>query len=76
MGIVKQHKASCNNASGQAVTRLPHDHIDDGDGEGAQKSWHRSEGDIWDLIRDVGVADVLEVEVAIISDCPANEGEK
>jgi hypothetical protein len=74
--VVEQDKGRGDNASGKAVAGLPHDQVDDGDGHGAQEGGHRPECDIGDLVRDVRVADVLEVEVAIVTDEPASEGEE
>lgn len=76
MGVVEENQTSRDNTGRDAVAGLPHDHVSDGDGEGAKKSGHRPEGYIGDLVRDVRVANVIEVEVAVITDQPAHKSKE
>ena len=76
VGIVEEQKAGGKNTGGEAVTRLPHDKVCNGDGQGTEGSGQSSESHVRDLVRNVGVANVIEVEVAIVTDEPANKGEK
>jgi len=76
VGIVEENQASGHNTSRKAVSRLPHDHVYDRDGQGAEDGGERAECDIGDLVRDVRVADIVEVEVSIIAHEPAHKGEE
>lgn len=76
MGVIEKDESSSENASGQAVARLPHDQIGDGNGKGAENGRHSSVSDVGDLVGNIGVANVLEVKVAIVADQPAHEGEQ
>lgn len=76
VSVVKEDKTGGNQTSWKAITRLPHDQIDNRDGEGTENGGKRAKGDIRDLVADVGIANVLEVEVAIIADQPAHEGKE
>lgn len=67
VGIVEEDKTSSNQAGWETITRFPHDQVGDGHGEGAKNGGQSSESDIGNLVGDVRVSDVLEVEVAIIS---------
>lgn len=74
VGIVEENQASRHNTSREAIAGLPHYQVGDGYRQGAQNGGHSTEGDIGNLVRNVGVADVLEVEVAIVANKPAHEG--
>lgn len=76
MGIVEEDETGSNNAGRQAVSRFPHDHVGDGDGQGTEERWQGSEGQVWHLVRNVGIANVLKVKVPIVSNQPADEGEQ
>lgn len=53
VGVVEKHEPSCSDASWQRVSRLPHDHEDNGHGEGAERGGHSSVCDIGNLVGDV-----------------------
>ena len=76
VGVVEEDKTGGNQASRKAVARLPHDHVDNGDGKGAENGGQRAESNIRDLVADVGIANVLEMEVAIIANQPAHKGKE
>jgi hypothetical protein len=76
VGVVEEHETGRSDAGWQRVARLPHDHEDDRNGKGAERGGHGAVCDIWDLVRDVGIANVLEEEVALVSDDPASEGKE
>lgn len=76
VGVVKEDEASGHDTGGKAVARLPHDQVRYGHGQGTQNSGHRAERDVGNLVRDIRVANVLEVEVAIVADEPAHKGEQ
>lgn len=76
VGVVKQNQASSNDTSWQTVARLPHDQVGDRHGQGAENGGHSSKSDIGDLVGDVGIANVLEVEVTVISNKPAHKREQ
>jgi hypothetical protein len=59
----------------QAGSAYP-DHEHNRHGERAQRGGHGAVCDIGDLVGDVRVADVLEEEVALVTDEPASEGEE
>lgn len=67
MRIVEKDQASGNDTSRQTVSRLPHNQVCDRHGQGAEDGRERSECDIGDLVGNVRVANVVEVEVAIIT---------
>lgn len=76
MGIVKKEKTGGEDTGGKTVARLPHDEVCNGDSQGAEGGRQSSESHVGDLIRDVGVTNVIEVEVAIVTDQPADKGEE
>jgi hypothetical protein len=76
MGVVKEKKTGGKDTSRKTVARLPHDEVCNGHSQGAKGSGQSSESHVRDLVRDVGVTDVVEVEVAIVTDQPADKGEK
>lgn len=76
MGVVEEDEAGSDYAGWQAVSRFPHDQVGDRDGQSTEERWQGSEGQVWHLVRDVGIANVLEVEVPIVTDQPAHEGEQ
>jgi len=76
VGIVQQNQARGQNTSRQAVPRLPHDQEDDRDCQGTENRRQGAEGDIGHLINDIRIADVIKVEVTIISNQPAHKGEQ
>lgn len=65
--VVEEHETSSDNTGGQAVSGLPHDQVGDGDGQGTEKRWQGSKGQVRHLVCDIRVANVLEVEVSIVS---------
>ena len=76
VSIVEENKTGRNDAGRKAVAGLPHDQIDNGNGQGSEESWERAEGHIGNLVRNVGIANVLEKKVAIIAYQPAGEREE
>lgn len=76
MRIVKQDEAGCQNAGRQRVARLPHDQEDDRNDQRAQERGQSSEGYIRDIVLDIGIADVVEQKVAIVTNEPADECEQ
>jgi hypothetical protein len=76
VGIVEEQETGGKDTGGEAVTRLPHDEVCNGDGQGTEGSGQSSESHVRDLVRNVGVSNVIEVEVAIVTDEPANKSEK
>lgn len=76
MGVVEQNQASGKNAGGKTVPRLPHDKVYHRDGQGAKEGREGAEGHVGNLVRNVGVANVLEVKVAIEANQPANKGKE
>lgn len=73
MGIVEQDKSCCKNTGREGVSRLPHNVENNRYSQSAEESRHGTVGNIWDLVRDIGVADVLEVEAPIITNEPAHQ---
>ena len=76
MGVVEEHKRGGNNAGGQAIPRFPHDEVSHRHGQGSQNGRQCAERDIGDLVVNIGVANVVEVEMAIVAHKPAHEGEE
>jgi hypothetical protein len=76
VGIVEEDETGGQNTGGQRVARLPHDHEDDRDGQGAHRSRHCAVCNVGHLVCDVRVANVLKQEVAIVADQPACESEQ
>lgn len=76
MSVIEEDESRCDNAGWQGVARLPHNVKDNWDGQGTEEGWQCAVGDIWHFIVDVGVADVVKVEVSVIADQPPNEGKE
>jgi hypothetical protein len=76
VGVVEKHETGSGNASWQRIARLPHDEKNDRDGERAQRRGHGAVCDIWDLVGNVRIANVLEEKVALVSNQPSGEGEE
>ena len=76
VGVVKKHEARGCHASGEGVTRLPHDEEDGGNGKRAERGGHRTVCDVGNVVGDVGVADVLEKELAFVANNPSCKGEQ
>jgi len=74
--IVEEDETGGHQTSRKTVTRLPHDQVDHRDSQGAKKRRKRAEGDIGDLVNGVRVANIVEVEVAIVTDEPTDECKK
>lgn len=74
--IVQKNQASGDKASRQAVARLPHNQIGDGHGQCTEDGGQGSESDVGNIVGHVGVTNVFEVEVAVISNHPANKGKE
>lgn len=74
--VVQEHQTSSSDAGWQGVTRLPHDHEDNWNCKSAESSGHGTVCDIGNFIGDVRVANVLEQEVALVTDKPTSEGEE
>lgn len=71
--VVEKHEHGRAERSGQAVAALPHDLEDHGNREGTLDGRDGAEGNPRDLVLDVGVTDVLELEVTIVANEPADE---
>lgn len=76
MGVIEQNQACGDNGSWKRITRLPHDQEHSRDGEGTEKCGEGTEGNVWYFVGNVGVADIVKVEMPIVSDEPAHEGEE
>lgn len=76
MSIVEEDKTRGNNAGGQAVARLPHNHIRNRYGQGAENGWEGPESHVGYLVRNVRITNVLEVEVPVVTNQPSHEGEE
>lgn len=72
----KQNQSRGNQTRGKAIPTLPHGQEYHRNSEGTHERRHSSEGYIRDLVIDVRVANVVKLEVAIISNEPAHEGEQ
>jgi hypothetical protein len=76
VGIVEEDEAGSQDTGRQRVARLPHDHEDNRDGQGAHRGRHCAVCNVGHLVCNVRVADVLKQEVAIVTDQPACESEQ
>jgi hypothetical protein len=76
VGVVKENQASGENAGRETIARLPHDEVNNRNGQSTENRGQRPEGDIWNLVGDVRIADVLEMEVTVISNQPSHKGEE
>ena len=76
MGIVEKDESRSNDASWQGVTRLPHNGEDDWDGQGSEQGRQRAVCNIWDLVLNVGITNVVEVEASIVANKVSDKGEK
>jgi hypothetical protein len=76
VGVIEKDKASGKDTSWKAVARLPHDEVRNSDSQSTESSGQSSEGHVRDLVRNVGVANVIEVEVTIVTDQPADKSEE
>lgn len=76
VGIVKEDETGGKNTGGETVSGLPHDEVGNGNGQSTEDGGQSSEGHVRDLVGNVGVANVLEVEVTIVADQPAHKGEE
>lgn len=78
--VVKQHteqnQSRGNQTRGEAIPAFPHGQKHYRNGEGTHECRHSSKGHVWDLVIDIRVANVVKLEVAIISNEPAHEGEQ
>lgn len=74
--IVQQDQGRGDYAGRHTVARLPHNEICNRDGQGSQNSRKRTERDVGNLVGNVRVADVFEVEMAVVAHEPTHEGEK
>lgn len=76
VGVIEEDKTSGKDTSREAVARLPHDEVRNSDSQSTESSGQSSEGHVGNLVRNVGVANVIEVEVAIVTDQPADKSEE
>jgi hypothetical protein len=76
VGIVEENETGSQNTGRQRVARLPHDHEDDRDGQGAHRGRHCAVCNVGHLVCDVRVANVLKQKLAIVADQPACESEQ
>jgi hypothetical protein len=74
--VVKEDEGSRDDTSRKAVAGLPHDQEDHADRQRSHHGGHRSVGDVWNLVGDVRVANVLKEERSIVSNQPASECEQ
>jgi len=68
VGVIEEDEAGREDAGRERVTRLPHNEEDGRHGECSKERRQSSERHVWYLVLNVGVADVIEEEVAIITD--------
>lgn len=76
VSVVKENQSGSNDASRDTIPRLPHDKIGNRHSQGAQNGGKSSECNIRDLVVNVRIANVFEVEVAIVANQPAHEGKE
>ena len=76
VGVIEKHKTGSGDAGGQGVSGLPHNEEDNRNGKRAKGGGHSTVCDIRNVVGDVGIADVLEEELALVTDEPASEGEQ
>jgi hypothetical protein len=76
VGVIEKDKTSGKDTSREAVARLPHDEVRNSDSQSTESSGQSSEGHVGDLVRNVGVANIVEVEVTIVTDQPADKSEE
>ena len=76
VSVVKEHQAGRDNARWNTIGGFPHDQEDDGYSQSTQQSGQGAESNVGDMVCDVRVTNILEVEVAIISDEPSGKSEK
>ena len=76
MGVVKQNQSGRQHTGRQRITRLPHDLEHHGHRESTESGGHGTESNIRDLVLNVRIANVLEQEVAIVSDQPAHQSKE
>jgi hypothetical protein len=76
VGVIEQNQPGGNYASRNAIARFPHDEVRYRYSQGAQNGGESSESHVGHLVIDVGIANVIEVEVAIVADQPTHEGEQ
>lgn len=72
----KQNQSGGNQARGKTVPAFPHSQEHHRNRERAHKCRHSSEGYVGHLVVDIRVANVVELEVAIIAHEPAHKGEQ
>jgi hypothetical protein len=75
-GITEKHKNGSGNGSRQAVATLLHGKEHHRHGHSSKHCGHRAERNIRNAIRNVRVSDVLKLEVTIVANEPAHEGEQ
>lgn len=74
--VVEQDQTGGENTSRKRVARLPHNQEDSRNSERPKQRRECSVGNVGDIVGDIGVANVLKLEVAIVSYQPADKGEE
>lgn len=76
MCVIEENESGSNNAGWKRVARLPHNVENGRNGESPNQGWHGSEGNVWDVVVDVRVTDVLKMEMSIVAYEPTHKGEQ
>lgn len=76
VSIVKDHQSGSQNTGRQGISRLPHDIKDDRNSQRSKSCGQSAVCEVGDFVRDVGIANVLKGEAAIVADQPAYEGKQ
>ena len=76
MRVVEQDKRGGDDACWQRVAGLPHDEEDHRDRESSEDGGQGTKGNIWYVVRDIRVSNIVEQEVPIVPNKPAHEGEE
>jgi len=72
----KEEKGCSSDRGRQAVAAFLHDEEHHGHGQRPQHRRHSTKCDIRNPVGDVGISDVVELEVTIVTNEPAHEGEQ
>lgn len=74
--VIEENETGSKDTSRKGIAGFPHNQENDGNSQGAQQGWKSSEGDIWDLVLNVRVTDVVEEKMAVKANKPTDEGEQ
>jgi hypothetical protein len=75
VGVVEEDEGGGEEGDDLGVAALAHDQVHHSGHDRAEDGAERAEADVGDVVGDVVVADVLELEVAVVADQPALGGE-